>query len=147
MRKEVVHVTTQEEFDYVISKIENQKDLNSFDYEIEKENTCINLSSWKCSDIKYYKEQGYKIISFNEFKLRYELKIGDTFEHNGFVCRVESEVKKWYLVNLNGVLNYKHLDLKGFCKYNDKNYKIKLITNKEFIKQLDKTHDENKRKY
>ena len=128
--KEVVHTKTLEEYKYVISKIENQKDLNIFDYEIEGKNTCINLSSGRYSDIKYYKEQGYNIISFNEFKSRYEpqLKIGDTFKKDGFVCRVESEVENWV-----------------YDKYQEAYYKTKewysnyiVITDKEFIAQLEK---------
>ena len=73
---------------------------------------------------------GYEIISFEEFKSRYEpkLKIGDTFEKDGFVCRVESKAEKWV-----------------YDKYQEAYYKTKewysnyiVITDKEFIAQLEK---------
>ena len=55
------------------------------------------------------------------------LKIGDTFEYNGFICRVESGVEKWV-----------------YDKYQEAYYKTiqcnsnyKEITDKEFIKQLE----------
>ena len=57
-----------------------------------------------------------------------QLKIGDTFEKDGFVCRVESDVEKWV-----------------YDKYQEAYYKTKewysnyiVITNKEFIAQLEK---------
>ena len=57
-----------------------------------------------------------------------QLKIGDTFEKDGFICRVESEVDKWV-----------------YDKYQESYYKTKewysnyiVITNKEFIAQLEK---------
>ena len=83
---------------------------------------------------------GYEIISFEEFKSRYEpkLKIGDTFEKDGFVCRVESEVEKWYLLNNECICAYKKIDTKSYLRYKEYNFKITEITNKEFIAQLEK---------
>ena len=56
-----------------------------------------------------------------------QLKIGDTFEYNGFICRVESEVKKW-------VYNTK---TNAYYKTSRKKEHLKEITNKEFIAQLE----------
>lgn len=127
--REVVHVETQEQYDYVLSKIENKNNLDDFHYTAYNCNTCINLYTECYGSIEYYTEEGYKIISFDEFKSRYEpqLKIGDTFKYNGFICRVEGGVEKWV-----------------YDKYQEAYYKTiqcnsnyKEITNKEFIKQLE----------
>ncbi len=56
-----------------------------------------------------------------------QLKIGDTFEYNGFVCRVESEVKKWYY----NTRTDKYVRTKHYGRH------LKEITDKEFIKQLE----------
>ena len=124
--KEVVHVKTQEDNDYVYNNIK----YDSFNKWIGYERFIILNDV--CAGCYYYSERtcidsGYKIISFEEFKSRYELKIGDTFEKDGFVCRVESEVEKWV-----------------YDKYQESYYKTKewysnyiVITNKEFIKQLE----------
>ena len=85
--KYAVHVTTRNEQDYVSIKLNNEIYYNRWNY-ITNDNDVFN-------DYVNVIDNGYEIISFNEFKSRYELKIGDTFEHNGFVCRVESEVEKW----------------------------------------------------
>ena len=129
MKREVVHVETQEQYDYIAEKLNyNWNENKWFD---ERENTCLIIDEKIYSSINYYKKYGnVKIISFEEFKLRYEpqLKIGDTFEKDGFVCRVESEVEKWV-----------------YDKYQEAYYKTKewhsnyiVITNKEFIAQLEK---------
>ena len=55
------------------------------------------------------------------------LKIGDTFEYNGFVCRVESEVEKWVYDSYQ----------EAYYKTSQRNGNLKEITNKEFIKQLE----------
>ena len=126
--KEVVHVETQEQYDYVTEKLNYNWNENK--WLNERENTCLIIDEKIYSSINYHKKYGnVKIISFEEFKLRYEpqLKIGDTFEKDGFVCRVESEVEKWV-----------------YDKYQEAYYKTKewysnyiVITNKEFIKQLE----------
>ena len=129
MKKEVVHVKTQEQYDYVTEKLNyNWNENNWLD---ERENTCLIIDEKVYGNLWYYNMyERYKILTFNEFKLRYEpqLKIGDTFEKDGFVCRVESEVEKWV-----------------YDKYQEAYYKTKewysnyiVITNKEFIAQLEK---------
>lgn len=120
MKKEAVHVTTKEEQDYVSMKLHNET------YEFRWNYVTNDHKLHETED--HVIELGYKIISFNEFKTRYELKIGDTFEHNGFVCRVEREVEKWYY----------NPGSKAFFKssYN-KPLDCEEITNKEFIKQLE----------
>ena len=127
--REVVHVETQEQYDYVTEKLNYNWNENK--WLDERENTCLIIDEKIYSSINYHKKYGnVKIISFEEFKLRYEpqLKIGDTFEKDGFVCRVESDVEKWV-----------------YDKYQEAYYKTKewysnyiVITNKEFIAQLEK---------
>ena len=95
--KEVVHVETQEQYDYVTEKLNYNWNENK--WLDERENTCLRIDEKLYSSIIYHKKYGIeKVISFEEFKSRYEPKIGDTFDKDGFVCRVESEVeeKKWY---------------------------------------------------
>ena len=124
--REVVHVETQEQYDYVTEKLNYNWNENK--WLDERENTCLRIDDEMTYDsLKYYTSLGCKIISFDEFKLRYRLKIGDTFEYNGFICRVESGVEKWV-----------------YDKYQEAYYKTiqcnsnyKEITNKEFIKQLE----------
>ena len=128
--KEVVKINNEQEWEYVKNKINNPASLVDFKrYEITKD-ICINIHNGQYDYVDYYIIHGYEIISFNEFKSRYEtqLKIGDTFEKDGFVCRVESEVEKWV-----------------YDKYQEAYYKTKewysnyiVITNKEFIAQLEK---------
>lgn len=59
------------------------------------------------------------------------LKIGDTFECDGFICRVESEAKKWaYNRKYNEYTKVKQSELT--------HKKLTEITDQEFIKQLEK---------
>ena len=120
--KYAVHVTTRDEQDYVSMKLYNKTDSFNWNY-ITNDNDAFD-------GYRNVINNGYEIISFNEFKSRYEpqLKIGDTFEKDGFVCRVESEVEKWV-----------------YDKYQEAYYKTKewysnyiVITDKEFIAQLEK---------
>lgn len=100
---------------------------------IDIENNHIYFSGYEKTD--FFREHN----GFYQFALdirlehlisgRYKevLKIGDTFEYNGFVCRVESEVKKWWW---NNVTNIYLKSEKGLAHWKE-------ITNKEFIKQLE----------
>lgn len=69
--------------------------------------------------MKYHVEDG-------SFSIK-SLKIGDTFEYNGFICRVESEVDKWVYDSYQ----------EAYYKTSTKNKNYTEITNKEFIKQLE----------
>ena len=124
--REVVHVETQEQYDYVTEKLNyNWNENNWLD---ERENTCLRIDEKLYSSINYHKEYGdAKVISFEEFKSRYELKIGDTFEKDGFVCRVESEVGKWVYDK----------DQEAYYKTEKSQSNYIVITNKDFIKQLE----------
>ena len=127
MKREVVHVETQKQYDYVTEKLNYNWNENK--WLDERENTCLRIDDEMMYDsLKYYTSLGCKIISFDEFKSRYgpQLKIGDTFEKDGFVCRVESEVKKWYKSE-NAYVRTEPMKAEGWTE----------ITNKEFIKQLE----------
>lgn len=66
-------------------------------------------------------------VEYGRFSVK-SLEIGDTFEHNGFVCRVESEVMKWaYNTKTN-----------AYYKTSRKKEHLKEITDQEFIAQLEK---------
>lgn len=119
--KYAVHVKTQEEQDYVSMKLYNDIYENRWNY-VTNDNDVFDVFESVIND-------GYEIISFDEFKLRYEpqLKVGDTFEYNGFICRVEGEIEKW-VYNTKTNAYYKTLQKKEH---------LKEITNKEFIKQLE----------
>ena len=119
--KYAVHVTTRDEQDYVSMKLNNEIYSNRWNY--------ITNDSDIFDDYVNVIDNGYEIISFEEFKSRYEpqLKTGDTFEHNGFICRVESKVKKWYY----NTRTDKYVRTEYYGKH------LKEITNKEFIKQLE----------
>ena len=116
--KEVVHVETQEQYDYVTEKLNYNWNENK--WLDEGENTCLRIDEKLYSSIIYHKKYGIeRVISFEEFKSRYEPKIGDTFE---------KAVDKWV-----------------YDKYQEAYYKTKewysnyiVITDKEFIAQLEK---------
>ena len=126
--REVVHVETQEQYDYVTEKLNYNWNENK--WLNERENTCLRIDEKLYSSINYHKKYGnVKVISFKEFKSRYkpQLKIGDTFEHNGFICRVEGDVEKWVYDKYQ----------EAYYKTSTKNKNYTEITNKEFIKQLE----------
>lgn len=57
-----------------------------------------------------------------------QLKIGDTFEHNGFICEVKEPVKRW-CYNKEFNMYIKTSDVREF---------VTEITDQEFINQLEK---------
>ena len=125
--REVVHVETQEQYDYVTEKLNYNWNENK--WLDERENTCLRIDEKLYSSINYHKKYGdAKVISFEEFKSRYELKIGDTFEKDGFVCRVESEVEKWVYNTFAKVYHRTETN---------HTHEI-VITDQDFIKQLEK---------
>ena len=126
--REVVHVETQEQYDYVTEKLNYNWNENK--WLNERENTCLRIDEKLYSSINYHKKYGnVKVISFKEFKSRYkpQLKIGDTFKYNGFICRVECGVEKWVYDKYQ----------EAYYKTSTKNKNYTEITNKEFIKQLE----------
>lgn len=126
-----VYVTTKEEQDYVSMKLNNKIYGNRWNY-IANDNNIFD-------EYKNVIANGYEIISFEEFKLRYEpkLKIGDTFEYNGFVCEVKEKIeeKKWYRIKTTRKTYFTKITEKRKRCYN--NVDIVEITDKEFIKQLE----------
>lgn len=100
---------------------------------IDVENDFIYFSGYEKTDF-FKEDNGFYQFSLDirlehliSGKYQEVLKIGDTFEYNGFVCRVESEVKKWYY----NTRTDKYVRTKHYGKH------LKEITNKEFIKQLE----------
>ena len=137
--KEVVHVETQEQYDYVTEKLNYNWNENK--WLDERENTCLRIDEKLYSSINYHKKYGIeKVISFEEFKSRYEpqLKIGDTFEKDGFVCRVLHQIdeKRWKSPN-NKDVSYEKLDNEGLKDINHL-YTRQEITCQELIAQLEK---------
>lgn len=128
MKKEAVKVNNEQEWEYVKNKINNPVNLVDFKRYGTTEGICINIHNGNYDYVDYYIRNAYNIISFEEFKSRYELKIGDTFEKDGFVCRVESEVEKW-VYNTFAKVYYR-------TKPNHTHEIV--ITDQDFIKQLEK---------
>ena len=125
--REVVHVETQEQYDYVTEKL--NYNWNENNWLNERENTCLRIDEKLYSSINYHKKYGdAKVISFEEFKSRYELKIGDTFEKDGFVCEVKEKVSFWVY---NTLISTYHKDVELMEHHI-------LITDQEFINQLEK---------
>jgi hypothetical protein len=82
--KQAVHCCSQEEWDFVQSKI-NYKFINKW---IKNENNCINLETKNsCADYSHYKSENYQILSFQEW-----------CDLNGYKMEkeVKFEVGKWY---------------------------------------------------
>ena len=135
--KEVVKINNEQEWEYVKEKINNPASLVDFRWYLA-DNICINTDNGKYNYIDYYIRDDYNIISFDEFKSRYEpqLKIGDTFEHNGFVCEVKEKIKEPILVG-----DWIRNDRNMFFKYEkwmlDSPLWVK-ITDQDFIRQLEK---------
>lgn len=124
--KEAVHTKTVEEFRFVSNKLNLDWDME-MQYNVHKEKTCVNLIAGYGS-ICFYYSQGYEVITFEEFKSRYKLKQGDTFEYNGFICEVKEPIKKWYY----NTRTDKYVRTKHYGKH------LTEITNQEFINQLEK---------
>ena len=138
--KILVEVNTEKENEYVYSKIQyNERHVWR---------NCKRFLN--IDDGSYYQSKscaennGYKIISFEEFKSGYEpqLKIGDTFEYKGFVCEVKENIEEniWFLLRnkYTKSITYRCAKKSEFYYFNnDEDVECTEITNKEFIKQLE----------
>lgn len=101
----------------------------------EYDHTCPYLSCHPYNDdIKWMgwrSLNSHKEISLGELKNSFRkdtLKVGDTFEHEGFICEVKSKVKRWVY----------DTNRKSFYKTSKNTDGNKEITDQEFIKQLEK---------
>ena len=99
---------------------------------IDIENNLIYFSGYKKTDffIEYngFYKFGLDIRLKHLISGRYKelLKIGDTFEKDGFVCEVKEEIEKWYKSE-NAYVRTKPMKADGLTE----------ITDQEFIKQLE----------
>ena len=118
--KYAVHVTTLDEQNYVSMKLYNKILSHKWVF-LTNDNDFFDR-------ISCVARNGYEIISFEEFKSRYELKIGDTFEKDGFVCEVKEKVSFWVY---NTLISTYHKDVELMEHHI-------LITDQEFINQLEK---------
>jgi len=138
--KILVEVNTEKENEYVYSKVQYTRIHKWRGYR-----RFLNID-----DGSYYQSKscaannGYEIISFDEFKSRYEpqLKIGDTFEYNGFICEVKEKIKKkiWFVIKNKHTksITYRYAEIIEFeVFYDDDDVECKEITDQEFIKQLE----------
>lgn len=71
MKKEVVNVRSQEEWDYVTEK-SGIKWSNGACWQHIGEECCINIYDKKYWSIDVYQNENFSILSFEEFKTRYE---------------------------------------------------------------------------
>lgn len=67
-----------------------------------------------------------------------QLKIGDTFEHEGFICEVKELVKRWYKVYTKERTAFEKYSQKDLDKMSWMSVSFTEITDQEFIKQLEK---------
>ena len=101
-----VHCTTQEEWDFVISKF-NPRNIKSKNFETYNKQSCINYKDEEKDNIglfgcvDFYLENNYKILSFQEwcnlngYKMETKLnfKVGKWYEYNGWYLKLK-EIKK-----------------------------------------------------
>lgn len=95
--KQAVHCTTQEEWDFVLSKLPKSSFLSKQSDKFTKYNDqcryeggiAVNINGCAYSDIEWYKNEGYQILSFQEW-----------CNLNGYKMEKEGkfEVGKWYRV-------------------------------------------------
>ena len=95
--KQVVHCTTQEEWAFVLSKLpkssflskQSDKFTKYNDHRRYKGGIAVNVNDYAYSDIEWYKNEGYQILTFQEW-----------CNLNGYKMekKVEFEVGKWYRV-------------------------------------------------
>ena len=139
MKKEAVKINNEQEWEYVKNKINSPVNPIDFRWHLA-DNICINTDNGKYDYVNYCIRNDYNIISFEEFKSRYELKIGDTFEKDGFVCKVLHQIdeKRWFRLKSpnNKDISYEKLDNEGLKDINHL-YTKQEITDQEFIKQLE----------
>jgi hypothetical protein len=84
-RVEVVHCTTQEEWDYVSNKMNYTFSLQ---WRVNAEKSCINFKARETASLRFYKEKNVKIYSFQEWC--------DKFGHKPDFIKPKFEVGKWY---------------------------------------------------
>ena len=95
-------------------------------------------NKWYFTGVKRYNWPSVDALTLFEEDV---LKIGDTFEHNGFVCEVKEKIeeKKWYrIIDRIGNLYFEKMPKERAEQA--VNYEVKSITeitNKEFIAQLE----------
>lgn len=102
-------------------------------YNVQFSNTLFN-GKWRISKGLY---QSVNALTLFEP----QLKIGDTFEYNGFVCEVKEKIeeKNWYrIIDRIGNLYFEKMPKERAEQAVDYEVKsITEITNKKFIKQLE----------
>lgn len=83
------------------------------------------------------REEYFKVIINALTLFEPQLKVCDTFEKDGFICRVESEVMKWYVVGRGLDAYYIILSEDEVLWRKAEDVRVTEITNQEFIKQLE----------
>ena len=127
-RKVAIHTKTKEQLIKVLDIFEkkgwkwlsgNLPTYNRSIWNNYEENTCIRYEKWfGYCNLKFYKEEGYKIISFEEFLKREGLEekpkpiAGDFIEIEGCLCLLVGKAN-WHHPKYKGklaVVMLKHLD-------------------------------------
>ena len=97
-----------------------------------------NYNRWYFAGVKRYNWPDVDALTLFEEDA---LKIGDTFEYNGFICEVKENIedKKWYLLKSpnNETIYCEKLSREDLKDINHL-YTKQGITDQEFIKQLEK---------
>ena len=96
-----------------------------------------NYNKWYFAGVKRYNWPDVDALTLFEEDA---LKIGDTFEKDGFVCKVLHQIdeKRWFRLKSpnNKDISYEKLDSEGLKDINHL-YTKQEITDQEFIKQLE----------
>lgn len=89
-QNEVVHCTTQQEWDFVFTKNPQKSKYGETIYQSIYKNGdgCLDLADLCHFSLEYYREGGYKILSFQEWC--------DKFGHKPDFLKSQFEVGKWY---------------------------------------------------
>lgn len=132
------------------TKAYDLRDLNDeqLDEIREKYNPDYEFQNFKYNSNKYAfvfidNEWNFTILRYPHYTnaltlFEPQLKIGDTFEKDGFICRVESEVMKWYAVDRGLDACYKTLTEEAVLWLRAEDIRVEEITDQDFIKQLEK---------
>lgn len=144
MKKEEIYLDlrnlSKQEKEHVFSLLPVEHGIN---YKITSIDYYLKVSFDKDKRwIVFHDVSGLKEVNYKQFLTLFEtqLKIGDTFEYNGFVCEVKEEIKKWNKIedNKNNKVAFEKLCKQDILDIEKLPYaKLTEITNKEFIKQLE----------
>ena len=100
---EVVHCTTQEEWDFVCDRLKRAWAKDDF---VKKDYTCMSISYSGWHTLDHFQKQNCKILSFSEFCTKF---------NDQFVPKKEYQVGKWYKLSSGKIW----MDKPWYIKYKE----------------------------